>query len=984
MSNRYDHAKIEKKWQKLWEKAGVFHASEGTPSKKYYSLETFPYPSAAGLHVGHPEGYTAEDINVRYQRMRGKNVLYTMGWDAFGLPTENYAIKIGKNPKEVAKANIANFKRQVQMFGFSYDWTREINTSDPAYYRWTQWFFLQLYKHGLAYRGVAPVNWCDSCKTVLANEQVKEGRCERCDNLVAMRDMEQWFFKITKYAEELLAGLDKVDWPDSTKEGQRNWIGKSEGALLNFPLSIKRHFVLLHGYQGNVTSNFLPWLKQELEAQGHTVDAFDLPSPDAPVEDEWVQTALEKGQFDQNTILFGYSLGAVTALKVLEHLKKPIAGTVLAGGFLDPHFKDGVRSAIDAWSWKFDFDTIKKMSGSVTVVSDLNDPIISREQGYALRDRLRGTLVEVEAEETHFDAAREPSLLQTLLPGIRVFTTRPDTLFGATYMVLAPEHKLVDQWKSSIKNWKEVEAYRKKTGSKSQLERTELSKEKTGVELKGVFVTNPATNKPIPVWIADYVLASYGTGAIMAVPAHDERDFEFAKKFKLPIVLVIAPSGMDRSCREEESEICKDGAYVGSGVLINSGQFDGMDWKKAKEKITKSVGGEMTTTYRLRDWLVSRQRYWGAPIPIVYDPEGQPHAVKEEHLPWLLPTDVDFKPTGLPPLASSKELIKRTEKLYGKGWRPEVETMDTFVDSSWYYYRYTDPLNTKEFANKKKIHAWLPTDLYIIGAEHTALHLLYARFFTKVLHELGYTDFDEPFSKLRHIGLILGEDGRKMSKRWGNVVNPDDVVGTYGADAVRLYEMFMGQLQDEKPWNTRSILGVRRFIERVWSLSERVGKGVMSENAIKTLHQTIKKVTEDIEGLKYNTAIAQMMVLVNEWSKEKVVSRGVWETFLKVLCPFTPHVAEELWERLGNKPFLSQAKWPVWDEKFLQEDTVTIAVQVNGKVRAEITQPRGADRIAMEHAAKEDGRILKWTSGKKIVKVIVVPDRLVNIVVVEK
>lgn len=794
MLKEYNHKKIEKKWQKKWDEAGIFKASL-KPKNKYYSLETFPYPSAAGLHVGHPEGYTAEDINARYQRMNGKDVLYTMGWDAFGLPTENYAIKIGRNPKEVADNNIKNFKRQVKVFGFSYDWSREINTSDPAYYKWTQWFFLLMYKHGLACKGKAPVNWCESCKTVLANEQVMDGKCERCENVVLLREMEQWFFKITEFADELLSGLEKLDWPDSTKEGQRNWIGKSEGAALEFP-------IVCHP---------------------ETIDAF---------------------------------------------------------------------------------------------------------------------------------------------------TTRPDTLFGATYLVLAPEHELIQKLEARIKNHNEVQRYIESVQKKSQFERAELQREKTGVELKGIKAINPATKEEIPIWLADYVLASYGTGAIMAVPAHDERDFDFAKKYKLEIREVIKPpKGVEEDC------------YLGGGILVNSGKFNGMDSEKAKIAITKAVGGKLTSTCRLRGWLISRQRYWGAPIPIVYDPKGKPHPVKEEHLPWLLPKDVDFKPTGKSPLASSKEFIKRTEKLYGKGFRPEFDTMDTFVDSSWYFFRYTDPNNEKEFANKKKIHLWMPVDLYIIGAEHTVLHLLYARFFTKVLKKFGYIDFDEPFFKLRHIGLILGEDHRKMSKRWGNVVNPDDVVGRFGADAVRMYEMFMGPLRDEKPWDTQGIKGISRFLQKIWHLRDKVSGDKMNEESKRLLHQTIKKVTEDIEALKYNTAIAQMMILVNAFSIDSAIPRKDWEMFLAIFCPFAPHISEELWEILGNRPFLSQKKWPKWDENFAREETITIVIQVNGKVRAEQKHTPGISKENLEKAALEDKNIQKWTSGKKIKKVIVVPDKLVNVVV---
>lgn len=797
--HNYNPKEIEQKWQHAWEDAGIHKAVNGEAAhKKYYSLETFPYPSAAGLHVGHPAGYTAEDINVRFQRMNGKNVLYCIGWDAFGLPTENYAIKIGKNPQAVAVENIANFKRQVKMFGFSYDWDREITTSDPLYYKWTQWIFLQLYTHGLAYRKKASVNWCESCKTVLAREQVVLGACERCKTIVVQKEMEQWFFKITQYAEELLSGLDALDWPESTKQSQRNWIGKSEGAVIAF------------------------------------------------------------------------------ALKSAE--------------------------------------------------------------------------------------PRDQDLK------ISVFTTRPDTLFGVTYMVLSPEHSCIDELKNSIKNWEEVEKYRASSKEKNELERTHLEKEKTGVALHGICAINPANNEKIPVWIADYVLMSYGTGAVMAVPAHDERDFAFAKKYNLPIRRVI-DGGKEDECWTEE------------GKLINSGMFDAVDSEIAKWKITATVGGEKTVHYRLRDWLVSRQRYWGAPIPMIWCDSCGVVPVPEDQLPVLLPDDVDFKPTGAPPLAGSAAFQNVTCPKCGGNARRDYETMDTFVDSSWYFFRYCSSKETHAPFNKKDVAYWMPVDLYVIGAEHVVLHLLYARFFTKALRDMGLIAINEPFQKMRHVGLILGADGQKMSKSRGNVVNPDELVATYGADVVRMFEMFIGPLEDTKPWSTKSIVGIQRFLQKVWRLSEKIGIETVPAFSKSLLHRTIKSVTEDITCMHYNTAIAAMMSLINEWQNAEKISRTEYELFLKILHPFAPHCTEELWHTLGHSSFLITESWPRYDAQLVEEKSFELVIQINGKVRGRMQMPRTIEDDALKIKAQEDAKIKEFLKGKKIRQIIVVPQKLVNFVV---
>ncbi|MDO8655567.1 MAG: leucine--tRNA ligase [bacterium] len=801
---RYNPSEIEKKWQQYWQEHVMYQAAEDSSKEKLYVLDMFPYPSGDGLHVGHVEGYTATDIYSRLKRMQGFNVLHPMGWDAFGLPAENYAIKTGVHPKETTEQAIKTFRRQIQDLGLSYDWSREIGTHTPEYYKWTQWLFLLLYNNKLAYKAKANVNWCDSCKTVLANEQVVDGRCERCKNEVVQRELEQWFFKITEFAEDLIKDIQEVDWPSSTVLNQLHWIGKSEGALLKFQI---------------------------------------------------------------------------------------------------------------------------KDSDSV----------------------------------------------------VEVFTTRPDTLFGATYMVLAPEHPLAQQLQSKISNWNEIQLYIEATQKKTELERTELTKKKTGVRLEGVMAINPANKEEIPVFIADYVLANYGTGAIMAVPAHDARDWEFAEKYNLKSAMVICPL-------EPGSHTCPvlEEAYTEPGYLVGSGKFDGTPSEKAKWEITKSVKGEKKTNYHLRDWLISRQRYWGAPIPIVYDPAGKPHPIPEEHLPWLLPTDVEFRPTGTSPLSESKELLERTERIFGKGWKPEVDTMDTFVCSSWYFLRFADSNNTKEFASKKQIKKWLPVDLYVGGAEHTVMHLLYARFFTKVLHKLGYVDFKEPFLKLRHQGIIIAEDGKKMSKSLGNVVNPDSEIVRQGADTVRMYEMFLGPLEDMKPWNTKNIAGIRRFLDKAWMFVESWKEGKGTEALERNIHQTIRKVGEDIEEFKFNTAISALMICLSEMRTAQEAgnhaTRSQMESFLKMLAPFAPHLAEELWSVIGNKASIHEQSWPLFDSKAAQAESVRLVIQVNGRVRDTIEVPPAISEEEAKRLALDNEKVQGLLGGKAPKRVVVVPGRLVNIV----
>ena len=797
---KYNPSKIEHKWQRYWEAKGIYRAHDKSDKPKYYQLETFPYPSGAGLHVGHPKGYIAEDIHARYMRMNANEVMYTMGWDAFGLPTENYAIKVGKSPQEVAIANIKNFKRQVKMFGLSYDWDREINTSSPEYYKWTQWMFIQLYKAGLAYQKSAKVNWCPKDLTVLANEQVVDGKCERCGEVTTQKEMKQWFFKITDYAERLLGDLEGLDWPEATIKKQKDWIGKSEGAKLKFPIS--------------------------------------------------------------------------------------------------------------------DFQFSKF---------------------------------------------------------VEVFTTRPDTLFGATFVVIAPElaKKWIDLgWKAGAG----IQDYIAKSLNKKELDRLEGIGDKTGVDT-GIKAINPATKEEVPVWVADYVLGGYGTGAIMAVPAHDQRDFEFAKKFRLPIKMVICPNYPEPKCP------VLDKAYEGYGHLVDSDKFDGMEFEKAKWEITKFVGGEKKTQYKIRDWSVSRQRYWGVPIPIIYCDQCGIVPVPDKDLPIKLPPLKDYRPKGVPPLASSKKFLEVKCPNCKLPAKRDAETLDTFVDSSWYYLRYTDPKNKNKFADDSKLKAWLPVKLYIIGAEHSVLHLLYARFITKVLHDRSCLNFIEPFLKLRHLGLILGTDGQKMSKSKGNVINPDGIVKEFGADSFRMYEMFMGPFEDGQPWDTKGVIGVYRFLGRVWNFISKLEKTkLIADEVEKILNKAIKEIGDDIRDMKFNTGVSGLMKLLNAL-EDKMLTVKQYETFLKLMAPFAPHLAEELWQNvLKNGKSIHLEKWPEYDEKLLAEEKINLVIQVNGRVRDTIMVKKGLSEEETRKLALASENVKRHIVGE-VKKIIYVRDRIINLVV---
>jgi len=801
----FNHQQIEKKWQTFWDVNKTFKTESGMDKPKFYALDMFPYPSGAGLHVGHPEGYTATDILSRFKRMQGYNVLHPMGWDAFGLPAEQYALDTGNDPAEFTAKNIATFKRQINELGFSYDWDREINTTDPSYYKWTQWIFTKLVEMDLAYVDEVAVNWCEALGTVLANEEVIDGVSERGGHPVVRRPMRQWVLRITKYADRLVDDLVDVDWPESIKEMQRNWIGRSEGAQVKFTVA-------------NTDKNF------------------------------------------------------------------------------------------------------------------------------------------------------------------EVFTTRPDTLFGATYCVLAPEHKLVADITTADQK-EAVEAYLEKVSLKSDLERTDLAKEKTGV-FTGAYAVNPINGKQVPIWIADYVLATYGTGAIMAVPAHDERDYEFAKEFNLEIIPVLEGGDI------EKEAFTGDGAHINSDFLNGLNKADGI--AKAIDWLVENGVGEKKITYRLRDWLFSRQRYWGEPIPVIHWEDGTMTTIPVEELPLELPKTTNIRPsgTGESPLANIEEWVNVVDPVTGKKGRRETNTMPQWAGSSWYFLRYIDPKNDQALADPELLKHWLPVDIYIGGAEHAVLHLLYARFWHKVLYDLGLVHTKEPFQKLFNQGMILGEGNEKMSKSKGNVVNPDDIIASHGADTLRLYEMFMGPLEASVAWSTNGLDGARRFLDRIWRLfvtDEGKLAAKIQDSSDTTLekvyHQTVKKVTEDYEGIRFNTAISQMMVFINDCYKAEVIPTEYAKGFVKLLSPIAPHIAEELWSILGHEDTITYATWPTFDESKLVDDEIEVVVQVLGKVRAKVTVAKDITKEELEKVALADSKVQEFIDGKTVVKVIVIPGKLVNIVV---
>ena len=1006
---RYDFKKTEAKWRKVWEKEGIYEPAlkKAGKRKPFYNLMMFPYPSAEGLHIGGVRTFTGVDIYGRFRRMQGRDVFQPIGLDGFGIHSENYALKVGKHPLEHAADSEKNFYRQLGMIGNGFAWRERLETYDPGYYKWTQWIFTEMFRRGLAYRKKQPVNWCPSCKTVLADEQVIGGECERCGSREVKKDLEQWFFKITAYADRLLRNLDGLDWAEVIKTAQRNWIGKSEGAELDFPVAGKWNFVLLHGFQGSPRANFFPWLKKELESRGYPVTVPELPNSKDPSEAEQVGYVLANAKFDANTVIVGHSLGAAMAMKVLEKLKKPVAGLVTAGGFARADFIDHPRPFAETFRWKFDFKRIRRNAGFIKILSARNDYAVPQSEGKLLRDKLGGELRETAARAEHFCGKQEPDILDAALPRIRVFTTRPDTLFGATYMVLAPEHPLIQNLEYRIQNLAEVKRYIAEAKKKTDEERITEGKEKTGVELKGLRAVNPVTGKDMPVWVADYVLSGYGTGAIMAVPGHDERDLEFAKKFKLPVVKVVVPvlhrrmlDARGRASGAEEVLAVQSECWEGEGELVNSGRFSGLHSDKAKRAIVKEAGGRQKNQYRLRDWLLSRQRYWGPPIPMVRceacakagkgDRRDMPgwYAVPVKDLPGKLPKIKDFRPkgTGLAPLAAHREFYEAKCPGCGGKARRETDVSDTFLDSAWYYLRYPSVGSSQAPWDPAVNKKWLPVHSYIGGAEHAVLHLLYSRFLAMALKDAGHLHFEEPFTRFRAHGLIT-KDGAKMSKSKGNVVAPDEYFRKYGADVMRMYLAFLAPLEQGGDFRDEGISGITRFLERVRDFGRSFRSGAKANGKVeRALHRTIKKMTEDLDALKFNTATSALMVLLREMEEAgpNGVTASQWDRFLRLLAPQAPFLTEELWQaRFSKDKFRSihLAEWPEADAAMLRSETFTLIVQVNGRVRADMEVPAGISEKEATELALGNERIRQFLDNKTPRRIVYVPGRLLNIVI---
>jgi leucyl-tRNA synthetase len=1139
---KYNHRKIEKRWQEVWGKTKLYLTRDEVKGKEnFYTLVEFPYPSG-NLHVGHWYAFSVPDIFARMKRMQGKNVLFPIGFDAFGLPAENAALKRGINPRKWTDENIDYMRKQLRTMGASFDWSREVVTCDPEYYKWTQWIFLQFFKAGLAYQADTPVNWCPSCKTVLANEQVIGGQCERCDSLVERRKMKQWQLKITDYAEKLLKGLKTLDWPGEIKESQRNWIGRSEGAEIEFRIKNKelriKKALVIYGLSGDAKENWFPWLKETLEKDGWEVSVPLLPDACHPEIEEWNKVL--SNEFKTNSIIVGHSLGVPAALNLVQTAGKEVNKLILVAPVNPNQDWKHLKTAYPSADWdavkrfadiKFDWKKISNLVGQIVIYYSDNDEYIHQSSVEFYRKHLPNAIFKFIPGKGHFNrksgTTEFPEILDDISPSIEVFTTRPDTIFGATYLVLAPEHELISKIKNQISNIKEVNKYIEQAKRKTELQRQAEEKEKTGVELKGVKAINPATKEEIPIWIADYVMMGYGTGAIMAVPAHDERDFAFAKKYNLPIRQVIAPyyvsqddppkksiptvernamviivrdpstekylclkwhasenwktfitggveegedlntaarrevleetgykklkfiKKMDFAAHEHFYHIVKkenryarfsclvfdledstqqqiaesekklhkpvwveenkvrdfvvanvfkyfwklwlegEQAYVEPGVLINSGKYSGKKSLDAIPAMAKEFG-KAKVNYRLRDWIISRQRYWGCPIPLVFCEncaekiknqkskiknkerndivvkEGREYAVilvPERDLPVKLPEIKDYKPRGdgKSPLAKEDKWVKvKCPKCKGAAER-ETDTMDTFIDSSWYFLRYLDPKNKKEFASKVKMRKWMPVDRYSGGAEHTTMHLLYSRFWIKAMYDLGLVDWDEPFAVRMNRGLILGPDGQKMSKSRGNVVAPDEYVRLLGADTVRMYLAFIGPYNQvgAYPWNPKGITGIRRFLENVvdYLKTSAIEPGRLTEDPeaiwvnpiLPLLNKTIKGVGEDIENFKFNTAISKLMIFLNSIRKESKFVGGtatkvgfIWigkdnfEKFLKLLAPFAPHLAEELWREkkwLGHNKSIHREKWPKHDKKIIASEPLDIQVFDDVKIR---------------------------------------------------
>ena len=1006
--------KFEAKWQSIWESDKIFSPNLEEAKKPYYNLMMFPYPSAEGLHVGNMYAQTGADVYGRFQRMHGYDVFEPMGLDGFGIHSENYALKIGKNPIEQAHISQERFYKQMKAIGTSIDWSKTLETYDPLYYRWTQWLFIKLFKAGLAYRKKAEVNWCPSCLTVLSDEQVIDNKCERCSSIVEKRDLEQWFFKITDYAKRLLDNIDSLDWTKKVKIAQKNWIGKSTGAVINFNTTGKYRCINLHGFTGTPEKNFFPWLKIELEAQGCDVVTPELPNTQQANVQEQVDFVIDNYTFDENTILLGHSLGAVVALKVVEQLKTPLKRLILAAGFAQPGFLDHERPFEKTFDWNFDFEKIRNNAGEVILLRAENDTAVPQERADYIQQKIGGKIITFTAEDDHITGENEPEILKNIVPSIEVFTTRPDTLYGATFLVVAPEHPLVAGINSI-----DVLEYVKLAKTKSNIDRTDDTKEKTGV-FSGLYVVNPVNDRKIPVWIADYVLSGYGTGAIMAVPAHDSRDYEFAKKYNLPIIEVITLSGKEIASSDTPQDD-RDGAYIGPGMLINSGEWNGKSVPEQMSEIISSLEAEgigaRQDQYHLRDWLISRQRYWGPPIPMIHcdscaetgkgeraDMAGW-YSAPLADLPILLPNVVDWKPmgTGKSPLANHPEFYETVcPACRGKAMR-ETDVSDTFLDSAWYFLGYISNSITGEQKetisrdikidhenvtpwDKTTSKKWLPVAKYIGGAEHSVLHLLYSRFISMVLHDLKLTDFEEPFQSFYAHGLII-KDGAKMSKSKGNVVVPDEYIEKYGADTLRTYLMFLGPFSDGGDFRDSGIEGMHRFIRRVWNLVPKVGEVEMSESGHNAMHKTIKKVTQDIAAFKYNTAIASLMEWYNFLSVHQTVHKDEMATFLKLMAPFAPFMTEEIWNnsvfKIQNSKFNSihLEAWPVFEEKYIASTDVLLIIQVNGKKRGELSiqKSESENKEKLESQAQEI--ISSYIKESYVKKIIHVPGKIINFVV---
>lgn len=906
--NEYNPKEIEKKWQDIWEEKGVFHAQDDFDKPGYYVLIEFPYPSGSGLHVGHPRSYTALDIVARKRRMQGYNVLYPIGWDAFGLPTENFAIKNKIHPRKVTEQNVARFKSQLMSLGLSFDWSREINTTDPSYYKWTQWIFLKLFEKGLAYKKEVAINWCTDCKVGLANEEVVNGVCERCGSEVVKKVKNQWMLKITEYAERLINDLDIVDYVERVKVQQKNWIGRSEGMEVDFQVVVEDGKDVDDG--GNCCG-----LCEGGKNQGY----------------------IKHGEFQSN--------------RGLEECRE---------------------------------------QAECREQGECREQAECREQGQDQKQCNDKRAAATKLENTlNIKSDLKPVIEKNSV--LRVYTTRPDTLYGATYMVISPEHPLVEEFCQNIKNLAEIEAYREQASKKSDFERTEIAKDKTGVRISGICAINPVNGKQIPVFVSDYVLMSYGTGAIMAVPAHDTRDYEFAVKFSLPIIEVVAGGNVEKEAYTD----------IENGILINSGLINGLSVPAAKEKISNYLEekglGKRKTNYKLRDWVFSRQRYWGEPIPLVWCDTCGWVALPYSELPLTLPEVDNYEPTdtGESPLAKMNDWVNTTCPQCKGPAKRETDTMPQWAGSSWYFLRYIDPYNDQALASKEKLDYWTPVNWYNGGMEHTTLHLLYSRFWHKFLYDIGVVPTSEPYMKRTSHGMILGENNEKMSKSRGNVVNPDDIIDEFGADTLRLYEMFIGDFEKSIPWSQNGVKGCRRFIERVWRLVELIDmqngtsgialktgdSGEYSKELEISIHRTIKKAGEDFENLKFNTAVAAMMSLVNEYYSKGSINKAEFKVLLLLLNPVAPHFTEELWQMIGFEGLASIQGWPSYDEAKTVEDMTEIVIQINGKIKERLLVPTGLDKAGTEEKALSEEKVKALLEGVTVNKIITVPGKLVNIVV---